>query len=367
MSYITSIGVAVPENRFTQESLGAFMAQSMQLDYENSRKLHVLFRSSGISSRHSVLTDYGRTRDFTFYPNHADFEPFPTTEQRLSAYQQYAVPLSIRAIHDCVQRHSNIVLTDITHLIVVSCTGMYAPGLDIDLVKELNLRKDVQRTSINFMGCYAAINALKAGDAFCKAYRDAKVLIVCIELCSLHFQKNATEDNMLANALFADGAAAMIMESAPGSRVSLMPEAFHNSIAFSDEPQMAWTIGNVGFEMKLTSYVPEIIRSGIKQLTDEMLLKIGVAFGEVTHFAIHPGGKKILEVIEQELNIGKEQNRWAYHVLNHYGNMSSPTVVFVLSHLLNDLSAQNHQQRILSFAFGPGLTLESVLFKIHHA
>jgi predicted naringenin-chalcone synthase len=367
MSYITSIGIAVPANRFDQSDLGRFMTKAMQLDYENGRKLSAIFRSSGIATRHSVLNDYGRDKDFVFYPNTDDFEPFPSTAARSVVYEKYAPELADKAIKNCLSWHPNFDLKSITHLIAVSCTGMYAPGLDIDLVKRLQLRSDVQRTSINFMGCYAAFNAIKAGDAFCKADPEAVVLIVCVELCSIHFQKKSTEDNMLANALFADGAAALLMSASPATGFNLIPEAFHNSISFSDTPQMAWSIGNTGFEMKLTSYVPEIIRSGIKKLTEEMLAKIKKSLHEVKHFAIHPGGKKILEVIEQELAITKENNGSAYHVLNQYGNMSSPTVLFVLHHILSQLKVDAHGERVLSFAFGPGLTMESILFKIHHA
>lgn len=130
---------------------------------------------------------------------------------------------------------------------------------------------------------------------------------------------------------------------------------------------MAWSVGNLGFEMKLTSYVPEIIRGGIKKVTDEMLAKIKKNFGAIKHFAIHPGGKKILEAIEKELGLSVNDNRYAYDVLNNYGNMSSPTVLFVLYYLLMDLTIQSNDESILSFAFGPGLTLESILFKVHYA
>lgn len=367
MSYLTSIGIAVPENRFEQSEIGKFMTKAMQLDYENTRKLNAIFRSSGISYRYSVLADYGKEKDFSFYPNTEDFEPFPSTEVRMRVYQNYAADLSIRAIKDCIEKRAGFDVHEVTHLIMVSCTGMYAPGLDIDLVEKLGLRYDVQRVSINFMGCYAAFNGIKVGDAFCKADPQANVLIVCIELCSIHFQKLATEDNMLANALFSDGAAAVLMQGSTTARINLIPEAFHNSLSFSKDPQMAWSVGNLGFEMKLTSYVPEIIQGGIKKLTQEMLNKIHKDFSEIRHFAIHPGGKKILEVIEKELGISRDDNRHAYSVLNNYGNMSSPTVLFVLYYLLRDLQPKDNGQSILSFAFGPGLTLESILFKIHYA
>lgn len=367
MSYLTSIGIAVPENRFEQSEIGKFMMRAMQLDYESTRKLGAIFRSSGISYRHSVLTDYGKEKDYSFYPNTDNFEPFPSTEARMLAYQQYAVGLSLAAIEDCVGKQPEFDVHNVTHLIVVSCTGMYAPGLDIDLVEKLGLKHDVQRVSINFMGCYAAFNGIKVGDAFCKADPHAHVLIVCVELCSIHFQKQATEDNMLANALFADGAAAILMQGDPAAGINLIPEGFHNALAFSKDPQMAWSVGNLGFEMKLTSYVPEIIQRGIKKLTDEMLTRIKGDFNSLKHFAIHPGGKKILEVIEKELGLSKDHNRHAYTVLNSYGNMSSPTVLFVLYYLLNELTPQNNGESVLSFAFGPGLTLESILFKIHYA
>ena len=367
MSYITSIGIAVPDNRFAQSEIGKFMVNAMQLDYENSRKLQAIFRSSGISQRYSVLDDYGKEKDFTFYPNTSGFEPFPSTEKRLALYQEHAVQLSTAAIKDCVGKLAGFNLKSITHLIVVSCTGMYAPGLDIELVQHLGLRHDVQRLSINFMGCYAAFNGIKAGDAFCKADPEAVVLVVCVELCSIHFQKQATEDNMLANALFADGASALIMQTNPVQGINLVPAAFHNALSFTNEPQMAWRVGNAGFEMKLTSYVPDIIQSGIKKLTDEMLLKIKKNFNTIKHFAIHPGGKKILEAIENKLGISKDDNQHAYTVLNQYGNMSSPTVLFVLHHLLSGLTSKNNGEDVLSFAFGPGLTLESILFTIQYA
>lgn len=367
MSYLTAIGIAVPENRFEQSEIGRFMARVMQLDYANNRKLNAIFQSSGIAHRHSILTDYGKERDFNFYSNTDNFEPFPTTSQRLHEYQTHAPRLCLAAIEKCVARQPGFDIQTITHLVVVSCTGMYAPGLDIDLVEKLGLCRDVQRLSINFMGCYAAFNAIKVGDAFCKADPTARVLIVCVELCSIHFQKQATEDNMLANGLFGDGAAAIIMQATPVAGVNLVPEAFHNSLSFSKDPQMAWCVGDHGFEMKLTSYVPEIIQNGIKRLTDEMLGKIKKDFSSIKHFAIHPGGNKILEVIEKELELSRHDNRHAYSVLNKYGNMSSPTVVFVLYDLLQELTAQEDDELILSFAFGPGLTLESILFRIQYA
>jgi len=241
---------------------------------------------------------------------------------------------------------------------------MYAPGLDIDLVKALGLPTHTQRLCINFMGCYAAFNGLKQADIICQSDPKAKVLLVCTELCSIHFQKENTDDNLLANALFADGSATLLVESKPRKGLNLKPVSFYCDLAPDCEQDMAWTVGDLGFEMRLSSYVPDVIQRGIKTLTHSLLDQISHSLSDVAYYAIHPGGKKILEVIEQELNLSKEQNKPAYEVLRNYGNMSSPTVLFVLQEVCKNLSGEDNKKKILSFAFGPGLTLESMVLEI---
>ena len=363
MSFITSLGTAVPPFRFDQAEIASFMEKVMNPDYEFTRKLRTIFKASGIDTRHSVLEDYGRDEEFTFYPNDRDNEPFPSTEQRIRLYRQFALPLSIEAIENCLTGRAREILVQITHLITVSCTGMYAPGLDIDIVKSLGLRDDVNRTSINFMGCYAAFNALKIADSICRSDANASVLIICTELCTLHFQKEVTEDNLLANALFADGAAAMLVQRQPSSGWNLALETFHNALAYNGHEHMAWSVGNLGFEMRLSTYVPEVIRTGIRKLTSTLLEKAGMNIPDVSYFAIHPGGRKILEAIQQELGISRQHNDPSYRVLGRYGNMSSATVVFVLHEIVRQLGQTDNEKSVLCFAFGPGLTLESMLLK----
>jgi alpha-pyrone synthase len=365
MSYITAISTANPPNKILQSQIAAFMVNAMQLNAHDSRKLQVVFKASGIETRYSVLEDYKRLHDFNFYANSVDLSPFPSTKKRASAFQEHAVPLSTEAAANALQQ-SGLSAHNITHLITVSCTGMYAPGLDIDLVDSLKLNTHVQRTSINFMGCYAAFNALKVAEAFCKSEPLAKVLIVCTELCSLHFQRENSDDNLIANALFADGSAAVIVEAVPRVSKTIQIAAHHSELARQGNSDMAWSIGDQGFEMKLSTYVPDIIRQGIKELTTSLLSKLSISLKEIQHFAIHPGGKKIIEAIEEKLGLTKEQNQWAYHVLKHYGNMSSPTVLFVLKEIFDRLTRENDKENILSFAFGPGLTLESMLFTVHY-
>jgi prepilin-type processing-associated H-X9-DG protein len=364
MSYISAIGIANPSNKISQAKIADFMIKAMQLTPNESRLLRTIFKGSGIDYRHSVLKDYGLEKDFTFYSNSPDFEPFPSTEKRLLAFRENVLTLSSKAIDHMLQSLPGFDLQEVTHLIVVCCTGMYAPGLDIDLVKKYNLSASITRIGINFMGCYAALNALKVADAFCRQDKNTKVLIVCTELCSLHFQKKPTQDNMLANALFADGSAAVLVESLRRGSIQLKPESFYSSLISESDQDMAWTIGDLGFEMKLSTYVPSIIKSGIANLTDTLLNKISKKFSDIRFFAIHPGGKKILENIEQELGVSKEQNEAAYCVLKNYGNMSSPTILFVLQAIMSKLKPEDRNDYILSFAFGPGLTLESMVLKI---
>ncbi len=364
MSNITAIGTANPTRRFKQSQLADFMVHAMQLDPVGSRKLRAIFNASGIDFRHSVLEDYGLKEGFTFYPDTPDFEPFPSTAKRLAFFRSNALDLSEAAVQQMLLSVPGFRLNRVTHLITVCCTGMYAPGLDIDLVKRLGLATTVERTGINFMGCYAAFNAIKVADAICRSNENAKVLVVCTELCSLHFQKTPTEDNLISNALFADGSAAMLLEARTDTRFRLVPETFHSDLAIEGERDMAWAIGDLGFEMKLSTYVPDIIKGGIKALTSSLLKNIDRKIEDIRYFAIHPGGRKILENIEEVLGIERDRNESAYNVLKNYGNMSSPTILFVLKDIVRKLNKTDDGQRILSFAFGPGLTLESMILKI---
>lgn len=366
MSLIQSIGTAVPETSIDQKHIADFMAQAHQFDESQKTKLKALYRATGIAQRHSVIKDYAslEPEQWTFYPDSKDLRPFPSTKDRLDLYREHALDLSIAAVKDCLDQ-STVEQGEITHLITVSCTGMYAPGLDIALVKALELGSNTQRTSINFMGCYAALTGIKTADAICKAQPDAKVLLVATELCTIHFQNKTDDDNLLANAIFSDGSAALLItgihEKTEDTR-GLIPKAFHCDLLHDGEEEMAWNIGDFGFEMRLSSYVPELVQGGVKSLVAALMQQL--PHTEIQHFAIHPGGKKILKVIEEELGIERSANQWAHEVLRHYGNMSSPTVLFVLKELMNNLDDNQQGAHALSMAFGPGLTLESVLFEV---
>jgi alpha-pyrone synthase len=363
-AYITAMGTAVPAHRFDQNRIADFMAQAMHLEADDERRLRALYRSTRIQQRYSVLPDYGlEVGDFTFYPNTADLEPFPTVQHRMVAYRQHAVGLAEAALRNCLA-DSLVKPREITHLITVSCTGMYAPGPDIELIGRLGLRSSVHRLAVNFMGCYGAFNGLKAASALVKADPDAKVLVVCVELCTLHFQKKNEEDHWLANALFADGSAAVLMEGCvPENGTGMEIVEFACEVLPDGKDDMAWHISDFGFEMKLTSRVPDILKTGLLAVLERLTHAAGIQPDDVSLYAIHPGGRRILEVVEQVLNLSHQDNAAAYSTLRDYGNMSSATILFVVKKLW-EMNHQSAGDYIFASAFGPGLTAETALLKI---
>ncbi|REE00393.1 type III polyketide synthase [Marinoscillum furvescens] len=363
-SYITSIHTAVPDHRISQQAIREFMIRHLATSEDDRKRIELLYRASGIQYRHSVLVDFDRPpEDFTFFPKNHDLEPFPKVSDRMQLYQREAIKLCEKAASSCLRATTP---TSITHLITVSCTGMYAPGIDIELVERLGMHTNVQRTSVNFMGCYAAFNALKVANEIAQNQPDSKILIVAVELCSIHLLKETDEDSLLSGALFGDGAAAVLVEGRPGRGLSFQLDSFYADLAPEGKDMMAWHISDFGFQMKLTHEVPEVIKKGIGELTGKLLSTLQKSIADIDHFAIHPGGKRILEVIEEELGIDKAANSPAYDILKNYGNMSSPTVLFVLHRIMQQLDRQHAGQHVLSFAFGPGLTMESMLLKIVH-
>lgn len=349
MSKVIGIGTAVPEFRINQSEFAPFMSGAMQLEVQDERKLKVLFRSSGISSRYSVLPEYSSGNP------QAIPTLLGTTADRMDLYKKHALRLSLAAMENLVKKHP-VNLSAITHLITVSCTGMYAPGLDIDLLHSLGLPGTVQRTAINFMGCYAAITALKVADAFARI-PGSVVLVVCTELCSLHFQNHTSDDSLLANTLFGDGAAACVVSNNPTYEGLMAIEGFYNDLEPAGNTHMTWGIGNHGFEMNLSSYVPEILEPRIRMMYERMMHHWSKE-GEPIRFGVHPGGIRILTSVERSLEISSADLSESYSVLRDFGNMSSPTILFVLDKMLTTTN-----QKLVAMAFGPGISLESIILK----
>lgn len=361
-SILSAIGTASPTNRFSQKEILNFMIQAHQLDEIAAHRLEKLYDASGIEYRHSVINDFGAKRgNYSFFGNGEMLEPFPATGKRSALFELSAKDLAVTAIQDLL-KNTSLSQHNITHLITVSCTGMYAPGLDIDIIDCLNLNKTIERTCINFMGCYGAFNALKSADYICRADTKAKVLIVDIELCTLHFQRESTLENWVANSLFADGAAAVLIEAEQNcsTEKGFRLKTFFNTLVTEAKDEMAWRIGDTGFQMHLSAHIAKNIGKKINEVTVSLIEKSGFNRSTISHLAIHPGGRRILEVCEDVLELPEEALQHSYDVLKQYGNMSSVTILFVLKKLLKETEQGN---RTMSFAFGPGLTVESMILE----
>lgn len=334
-----------------------FMQEVYAMTEADKRKLKFLYHQSGIETRHSVVADYSKgINEWKFYPHSENLEPFPSLELRMIWYNKYAPPLSVDAIRKCIDGF--IPAKEITHLITVSCTGMSAPGLDLQVMELMDLPKNVFRSSVNFMGCYAAIHAMKIADAVCKSDNAAKVVIVCTELCTLHFQKEPTPDNIASSLLFADGAAAVLVTHDSFKKQGLHIENFYSEVVAKGKKDMAWELSSSGFLMTLSSYVPALIEEDFESFINRVLEQSGKKRQEITHWCIHPGGKRIVDVIGKTLSLPPASLQPSYDVMRDYGNMSSATILFVLKQIMQQRKT-GATAEVLGAAFGPGLSMET--------
>jgi alpha-pyrone synthase len=373
---VQAIGTAVPRYRAPQRDVAVWAKQVARAQHEGDERearraetvVERVYRNSAIQSRGSVVPDYVAEPDaFEFYPPTWRLDPAPTTAARMEIYRREAPPLARAAAEACLARAPHVPRAAVTHLVVVTCTGFFAPGLDVQLVGELGLRSDVKRLIVGFMGCYAAFNALRAAASTCAEDPEAVVLVVCVELCSIHFQNAFTMNNVVANCLFSDGAAAALVTSEPeGSERGLFDIVdSHTRVEADTEAQMTWTVTDTGFQMGLAPDVPDTLQRAIEPFVAELVGRNALSRADVALWAVHPGGRRILEVVRDRLQLAEHDMAASFEVLAGHGNMSSPTILFVLERRLargaraGDLG--------VALAFGPGLTLESILFRVPRA
>jgi predicted naringenin-chalcone synthase len=357
LANIISIATAVPEYCHRQKDILHFMQQAYNLDATDRRKLAFMYNYSGIESRYSVLKDFSQPPQQWQFINIESNEYAPL-DKRMGLYKQHALPLSLKAAQQCLAKVEKGLT--VTHLITVSCTGMSAPGLDLELVEALQLSLNVFRTSVNFMGCYAGVHALKLGKMICDTDAKAHVLIVATELCTLHFQQHYTPDNAASSLLFADGSAAILMSNNPDVQPVASVTNFHSAIAFRGIKDMAWEISSKGFLMTLSGYVPHLIEEDITALVEEALQQCNLTKKDISYWCIHPGGRKIVDTIQKQLELNDHDTQPAREVLRNYGNMSSATIFFVLDEICRQAKQlPQKNSRVLGVAFGPGLTMET--------
>ncbi len=308
---------------------------------------------SGIAHRYSVLTPNEASTEF--HINAHEFYStgdFPHTAERMSVYERFAPVLMRRAL-------DNLALTEverssISHVVITTCTGLYAPGLDFEAVEYLGLRTDVERTMIGFMGCYAAINGLKTARHIVRSEPDARVLMVNLELCTLHLQETADLEQVLSFLVFADGCAASLVSAAP---TGFALDSFRAVLIPTTRDLITWRIGGGGFDMLLSGQVPGAIGKALEHGGSEVLGSLRKQ--EISLWGVHPGGKSVLDAVERGLELPPAALQCSRDVLEHFGNMSSATVMFVLQRLMAEAQPG---QRGCAMSFGPGLTAETMLF-----
>lgn len=359
-AYIQNIATTVPKQSYKQSFLRDQMKKYVAQKETSKRIIHRIYNKSGIDKRHTVIKDFRSNGDSRFFFQRNGSLTEPSTGTRNQLYIKKAKPLWVKAARKTIDQNASVDKTDITHIITVSCTGFFAPEPAFEIIKELGLPRSTKRFHLGFMGCFAAFPAMKMAQSFCAAQPGATVLVVCLELCSLHLQNSEATDHLISASVFSDGAAGMIISSAPPPKEGFEFNQFATAIAPDTEEEMAWTIGDTGFEMVLSSYVPHLIKSNLTEAIRPLFENYGISPDAVGAWAIHPGGRAILDKIEHHLDLAPEQLSASRNVLANYGNMSSVSILFVLKEIL-DQPASSGEAPLLAMAFGPGLTIESAL------
>jgi predicted naringenin-chalcone synthase len=353
---IVSIGLADLPYTYTKTQMLAYMQQHYGYIGKDAEKLRLIYERSGIASKQSVLPDFQLSNDSNIL--FADSSSIPSTSARSEIYFRFAAELASQAVVRSI--NGKISKEEITHLITVSCTGMAAPGLDLMVCEQLALPSSVYRTSVNFMGCYAAFHALKMANHICVAESSANVIIVSIELCSLHYQPDSDFETIASNLLFADGCAAALVSNNFDKGDKIILQAFGSEIIYQGKKDMAWQISEKGFLMTLSAYIPTLLSANMRPLVVEFLKNYNTELKDINTWAIHPGGKKILDMLMTSLEASQDKFQYSYKILSNYGNMSSATILYVLKLILEDKS---NQGLIFSAAFGPGITVEMGLLE----
>jgi len=353
LANIINIATATPPFCHRQKDILHFMQDAYGLDETDKRKLSFLYSNSAIDQRYSVFADFSlppEQRSFFAKGDHIE----RSLESRGAIYHKEASLLAIAAIQKCIE--GIVSPGEITHLVTVSCTGLSAPGLDLAITETLQMKSNIFRTSVNFMGCYAAIHALKLADMICKTEAQARVLIVSVELCTLHFQNEYTLDNAASSLLFADGAAAVLLSNDTAFTPVVSIDSFYSEVALKGKNEMSWQLSSTGFLMTLSGYVPQVIQEDIQALVQTALSRNGMVQANIDYWCIHPGGRKILDAIAMQLQLAEDDLRYSRAVLRKYGNMSSPTILFVLQAMVEQNAGAGN---VFGIAFGPGLTMET--------
>lgn len=356
---ILALSSAVPQHMFLQNEIVLKIIDILGIEESKAIELKKAYSSSAIQKRYSVISDFKKERsqwDFwgSDYPN-----TVPGMSKRNAVFKKEAPKLSLESASKAIA-HWGGNPQDLTHLIFVSCTGVVAPGIEFELAAKLGLKSSVNRLGINFMGCFGAFKGLGVANAFAKENPNNRILVICTELCSIHFQSTLDPETLTANSLFSDGSAAAIVGAVPQDFEKPIWDIERScSLAMENSlDKMTWEASDDGFLMRLSHKVPVLLGRNINSFANTVLGSDTTS--AECDWAIHPGGKSILQAIEKATDLKKIQTQASWDILNEYGNMSSATFLFVLERL--------HQMKTSKtwtwgLGFGPGLSMEGLLLR----
>ncbi len=341
---ILGIGLGVPEFEYTQSEI---YERFLEPHLGSNRRARILFQRAGIQRRFTVTPgEYHNT--------------FRGTEERNLTFMEHSLPLGSATVQRALVA-AHLCPEQIDQFSVISCTGYDLPFLDLKIAGQVGLRRDVRRTCILGMGCYAAFPGFNRARDVVMANPQARALMLSVELCSLHFQPSDDTENVIVSALFGDGAAAAVFgydnESEGPMLVDSLTRCEYNTLE-----HMAFHLTDHGMRMVLSAYVPEILGANIEEFVDELLGRNGLTRRDVRFWGLHPGGLKIMQHIERRLELDSDALKYSRAVLKQYGNMSSATILFVLDEITQNGKPKSGDYAVL-LAFGPGLTMESCLLQ----
>jgi predicted naringenin-chalcone synthase len=362
MPLLIDIATASPPYRVSQARAAEELKKRMGGRPAVARMIDAAASRSGIATRAVVVPDAEANGDRRFYPTSPD-TPGPGTKQRMQLYKEWSAQLTVRA-SAAVLEATGTDPASITRLITVSCTGFAAPNFDYDLITSLGLPAHVQRTHIGFMGCAAAvIGFTSALEALPRAGDDkTKVLLVAVELCSLHMQTDPSRDNILANMIFADGCGAALFAAGSATIAKARLVQTHSLLFPASKHIMGWEIGNHGFEMILSPDLPDAITAQAVPAAHAIIQQMGLQARGIRYWALHPGGRAIIDALQSGLDLTDEQVAPSRTVLSEYGNMSSASILFVLKEIFSRSRLQPDDW-LCTIAFGPGLTMEMAFLR----
>lgn len=355
---IMGIGTALPSHRIEQKDVSARLAQALEHEPDSRRWAKRIFNQCGVETRYTCEPNLLEPVESCRYLPFTQAENVPTTAERMTKYKAAAVPLGIKAARQALE-DAVVSTSEITHLITVSCTGQFLPGLDVRLIQQLELSPRVNRIPLVFQGCAAGLKAIQLANSIVTSEKDATVLIVCVELCTLHFQPSAKRDDLFAASFFGDGASACVVGLSGTGRKELFRLGDGQSVLLPDcSEEMIWEVGNTGFDLYLSPQIPKLLGLHLGPEVEQLLN--GSELPEI--WAIHPGGRGIVDAVQKLYQLSDEQVEYSRSILRDYGNLSSVTILFVLQAIREDYSRREEASSGIALAFGPGLTAELLPF-----